>query len=591
MITMVSVGSSMRAFLKTHRIAIFLTIVVGIITGLPTILAPLALGSGYHGIPFLPLSDEYHYFARIQEILDGHWSNASTFLYEYKNMPTTMYAVNETLYAIPALILGIIPIVIASKFVLPAVLFFLSYLLLFRMFRKDDGGELTAIAAALFVVLGAEFVNYSYLMRIPTLWLFQESQWTRLVNPIVGAVQLTGFLILLWQGGDRKWRYAYIAAGVLLASMVGYIFTFALSLAILGALFVFALARREYDIAKKFFFVGCISTILDSLWWYVMLTTLGGEAGRLIATQSGMAFTHAPVLNKAVLAASVLFALFFCYTYFYLKDRGRIREWFFAASLLVGSWIAFNQQIITGREVWYPHFVQYTVPLCVLALISAGHLALHRHKLLWQVSMYALCVITLGYGILSVSSYASLGDMQYFAQNQSPAGYSPWLNMNAKKDCVVLVNVNDEYLEYEERLIPTFSHCNTYTVNDPVLAMTEERNEHNFLLQLQMRDIDIAHVRDYLVADQVDVRGHFYSDFSQAFGKGMEPWIVNRIDALTADYKAFVQVPLETNIKKYRADYLLSDGPLQEHLRRALPNLTLATTTQGYYLYTFPEAR
>ncbi|KKW30806.1 MAG: hypothetical protein UY74_C0031G0004 [Candidatus Kaiserbacteria bacterium GW2011_GWC2_52_8b] len=63
------------------------------------------------------------------------------------------------------------------------------------------------------------------------------------------------------------------------------------------------------------------------------------------------------------------------------------------------------------------------------------------------------------------------------------------------------------------------------------------------------------------------------------------------IDALTADYKAFVQVPLETNIKKYRADYLLSDGPLQEHLRRALPNLTLATTTQGYYLYTFPEAR
>ena len=579
----------MKHFFRTHRIAIFLAVIVGLITGLPTILTPVILGSAYHGIPFLPLSDEYHYLARIQDILDGHWSGGSTFLYEYKNLPSAVWPVNEALYAIPAFVFGIMPVVIASKFVLPAALFFLSYLFLLGVFKREDSSaQITAIAGALFIALGAEFVNYAYMSRVLTGGQIPiESLWTRLINPIVGAVQMTGFLIFLWKIWERGWRYSYIAAGIILASMIGYFFSFSLSLAILGTLFIFAFVRGERDIAKKFFLIGVISFVIDSPWWYTMIMSLGGTAGRLIATQNGMAFTHIPVLNKAVLVSTVLFALFFFYDRFYRNDLGNTRKWLFGLSLIVGCWIAFNQQVITGREVWYPHFVQYTVPLSVLALFIAGYMALHRHRLPWRVAMYALSAAILCYGLFSLTSVDNVYDLKYLAYIQPRAAFLMWFRDNAPKDCVVLVNANDPDHEEEERFIPAFSSCNSYVADDPVLSVTPERAEYDYLLRLQMMSMDTSHVRDYLMTQEGDVRGNFYADFAQAFGKGMDPWIIEKIDVLTEEYKDFVKTGLETHIMKYRADYILSQGPLSARLLRALPDLELVASTGSYDIYDF----
>ncbi len=581
----------MRNFLKAHRVAIFLAVVVGIITGLPTILAPLAINGAYHGIPFLPLNDEYHYLANIHEVLDGHVMNASTFLYEYKNLLPTTYPVNEWFYAIPALVFGITTVVTASKFILPALLFFLVYILVRSIFGKGENSELTAIAIGLFVTLGAAFVNYADMYRIIVgVKIPEESLWTRLVNPIMGALQLTGFLILLWKLWSREWRYAYIAAGVLLATTVGYFFTFCLSLAILGTLFLIALARREYDIVKNLFFVGGISIILDSPWWYAMFTTLQGDAGRLIATESGMTFTHAPVLNKALLAATFILVSFFSYTYFYLRDRQRIREWLFIASLIIGSWIAFNQQVVTGREVWYPHFVQYTVPLCMIAVIATAYLALQRYKFAWKVAMYTLCLITISYGLFSTTSYTEQSDLHYYTDMQSYAPAFSWLNENAPRDCVVLVS-DDTYRQEGELLIPALTHCNTYTVWDSLLAMTQERKLHDFLLIMQMRGIKPAEAESYLTTNWGDVRGSFYETYDQAFGHGVDPWVKGRIEYLKKEYSTFAKTDIETHIKEYRVDYLLSEGPLSPVLKKALPDISFVINADGYYLYSFPSAR
>lgn len=541
-------------------------------------------------MPFLPISDEYHYLANIREVLDGHLSATSVYLYEYKDLPTTWYPVNEWIYAAFAFVFGLIPVVVASKFVLPAALFLLSYILLYYMIGKSDAGKLTAIAGALFVALGAEFVNYSYLLAlvrdgIPA----SVSLWTRLVNPIAGAVQLAGFLVLLWCVWDEKWKYAHVAAGVLLALMVGYIFTFALSLAILGTLFLMALARHKYALARRLFYIGAISIVLDLWWWYAMFSVLGGEGGRVLATQSGMTFTHEPVLNKVLLAASILTAAFFLYARRIAKDRGNDRVWLLITSLLIGGWIALNQQVITGREVWYHHFVQYTVPLSALAVLVSAYLAFSRYAIIWKAAMYLMCLIMMSYSLFAISAYADPGSFDYYKRTVKFAPAFAWIQANSEKDCVVLVNPADEVWQYEEGFLPAFTHCNTYTVWDPLLAKTTERNLHNYLLRMQILGIEPEDAYDHMLKNWGVFRGFFYEEFSQAFADGVDPWVEARAAEVAKEYAEFVTTELDTHIKKYRADFMLSDGPVPDRILSQLPDLAFATSTNGYFIYAFTQ--
>ncbi len=576
-----------KAQLYTHRLAIFFSIMVGVFFVLPIILPAFVLGPQYHGILNLPLSDEDIYVVRIHEILDGHWSVASPFFYEYKDFPVAMYPINEWLYAIPAFIFGLSSVVIASKFVLPALLFLLTYACMSCVLgRRNDSVTIhTALAGALFVVLGAEFVIYQVVVAYVTGSAVGDIIWSRLVNPITGGVQLMAFLALLATTWNRGWRYAFIAAGVLLASMVGYFFSFGTALAVLGSLFLFGLLKREYDVARSLFWIGTISIVLDSWWWYRMLFTFGGEGGKAQAMMNGMFFTHAPVLNKAVFAATLLVGALFCYSYFYLKQREDIRTWIFVAALITGCWIVFNEQIITGREIWYYHFVQYTVPLCMISFITAGYLAFRRYVRAWMTAVIFISAFCTGFGLLSTQSYVK--EMSYVQSAQHYAGVFSWLTTHAPKDCVVLINPNNARREEYERVVPAYTSCNSYTAHYFWAGITKERIEHNFLLQLQMQGIESADINDYLKAHEDDIRTTFFTDWDQAFGHGEEQWITDRIDQLTKDYQGFIKVPLTRQIKKYRFDYLLSEGPLSKNLLRIMPEIEESVVIDGHYLYHF----
>ncbi len=584
----------MKEFLKTHRIAMLLTLFVGTVIGLPSILAPLAIGSAYLGIPFLPLSDEYFYMSRIREVLDGHlWTNAP-YVYEYKSLLSPTFPVNEWLYAIPALVFGLIPVVVASKFVLPALLFVFSYFLFLSVFRRDDETtRWSAIAGSLVIVLGTEFVNYSYVFGILDGTKYPiENGWTRLVNPVMGGVQLLAFLFLIAEVWNRGWRYAHIAAGIVLAGMVGYFFSFGLALSMLATLFLFALARKEYNVARALFTTGALSIFLDAWWWYKMLFSLGGEEGAALAMRNGMFFTHEPVLNKALLASTVVVGALFCYVYFFLRRREYIREYLFAFALVVAGWIAFNEQVITGRQVWHHHFMQYTVPMGVAAIIIAGYYTFRHLRYLWIFGTGSLATVCIAYGLYAVTAYTAPWDIDRHIHVQRAALYTTWFQQNAPKDCVVLANPNDIDVFDEERLIPTFSHCNTYTVDFVPFGITRERIEHNYLLQLRMRGVSAAGVREHLLGQGVWIRQYFSSDWHQVFGyeRGMEPWILDRIDRLTEAYQHFMKVPLETQIKKYRVDYILSEGPLPRKLLAELPDLKLVASPGMYRIYQFTES-
>jgi hypothetical protein len=318
-----------------------------------------------------------------------------------------------------------------------------------------------------------------------------------------------------------------------------------------------------------------------------MLFSMGGKEGIALAMKNGLFFTHTPVLNKALLTATVISGAFFGFAYFYLRQREQVREYLFASALLGGCWIAFNEQVITGREVWYPHFMQYTVPLGVAAIMITGYFAFRHLKYLWAVCVGVLCSICIVYGLYAVTAYTAPWDLDRLIQLQSAATYATWLDENTPKDCVVLANPNDTDLYDEERLIPTFSHCNTYTVDFVPFGITSERVEHNYLLQLRMRDIGANDIRTYLMGQEGWIRGLFPSDWHQTFGHGMEPWVLDRIGSLSKDYQSFVKVPLETQIKKYRVDYVLSEAVLSQKLLTQMPDLKMIASPGGYHIYSF----
>ena len=157
-----------RLFAVRHTWGIICALIVGAITVLPSILAPIALGNDYRGIQFLPLNDEETYRARIHEVLDGHWRVASPVFYEYKNVHSLIPSINEFFYALPAYIFGLSFVMIASKFIFPILIFFLAYLLIIQITEAvepagNNRPRWDAIAGGLLVIFYFEFIDYQFI--------------------------------------------------------------------------------------------------------------------------------------------------------------------------------------------------------------------------------------------------------------------------------------------------------------------------------------------------------------------------------------------------------------------------------------------
>ncbi len=575
----------MQTALFRHRYALACAFFVGFVCALPTIIAPLMLGERYQGIQYSYLDDEDIYRARIHEILDGYPTVASPYFYEYKKTSVVVASLNEWLYALPAFVLGLDVTIVLYKFLLPALLFWLVYLLVRRLLGEEDSllTALTAIVAALVVTLGVDFVDYHYVFSLFGGASPRPILWTRPVNPVVGAVEVFGFLLLLWEVVARKRRFAHIFAGLLLAAMVGYFFSFGISAAILASLGGLMLLQKEYNVFRKLVGVGLVALAASSWYWLGIFSSVGGVEGRALALRNGMFFTHMPVLNLVLLAATILVMGSYLYAHFAKRDEAFTREWIFLVALLSGSWLAFNQQVITGREIWYQHFVQYTVPLSVVAVLVASFHTWRRFvPRLWIVGLCLVGLASLVYGLFTATQFTPrLAD---FARMQESALPMAWLREHASDECVVLIKADNKELE---RLIPAYTKCNTYITTYTFSGVPAERILHDYLVELRMKDINLTSLRAYLLAHESDVRENFFTDWKELYTSGVDPWFLGEVDMIERAYTQFVKGDFGQELRKYRIDYVISRGPLPSQILGQLPELQFVTTTGAYAVYSF----
>lgn len=558
---------------QRHGVALICAFFIGAVCVAPHVLAVRALGDAYRGIPFLYVDDEEIYLARMQEIADGHPTVGSAFFYEYKDMPAVQQPIGEWIYVIASKASGLsLPqTLVAAKFVLPAILFLLAYVLLLRMLPVGPLQRVGAILGGVLVILGFD-------IGAPL------SVWTRPVNPIIGGIGVFGFLLLLWEALERRSRVMSVFAGVLLGGLVFYFFAWGIAVSVTAVLFGLYLLRKDWPRLQNLAVVLLASLISSSWYWYGALSSMGGAEGRVFAMRNGMFFTHAPLLNKTLLAALAIFLI----GSWWLVHREGWKKlfaepwWLWCVSLLIGGLAALNQQILTGREIWPYHFVQYTKPFVNLVLVTV--LVRVVPARFWKLTFAGCVLLSLyifGRAAFAVSDYQPL--LPDFQTRQEETGLYTWLNENEPKDCVAVSMEEEEHLD---RYISAYTHCNVYFSTMMFSGVPMERVRHNFFMHMRLLGVRAADAEAYMLTNPHHVRSAFFDNWKTVFETGVNDWLTSHINQLVPAYAEFLKQDAATQLRQYRADVLISKDPLSVEERQLWKAQNEPIQTGGYFLYT-----
>ncbi len=559
--------------IQKHLFAIVVALLVGLASLLHYGLLRNAMGSSYDGIIYSSSADDYVYLTRIHEVLDGHPLLGSALYHEYKDQLPVVLPFGEYFYAFPAYITGFggDAVLIYAKFLFPVLLFLVIYGLFLSLVGEASwDARFGAVAVSLLIVLGYELVDVRFIMDL-FLGNFKGDRplWvTRPVNPITGLLLLFGGLSLLL----RVTKHPRAMYGGLLALFLicasSYVFSFAI-LTVVALLWGFFLWKRGGSGSRpaRVVWGGACAGLLVLI-PYISFTSalLTGDEGKSFALRNGMFFSHMPIINKFLLAISLVYA---CGVWFWQRRRRNQEDAFpvrrglaFGGVLLLASWIAFNQQILTGRTIWPAHFVQYTIPIGFFVTFSLLFIVFRPYMpRLWRGMMIGVALVSVLVGTLPQRpTHASL---QGAIRQQVFFPLLSFLNSTASRDCVVLTQSAEV-----ERLVPAYTGCNLYApLGWNFSGVPLDRVRFNYLVALRLRGVTEVTVADYLLLRTDELRGIFFRDWIDLFGHGEEEWISDLRISLGEEYKTFLKLDFMTELARYRLDYLVADQEIPQAVK------------------------
>jgi len=607
--------NAIKFFLKKHYLAFILALLVGLIYFTPHIIGIIALGSNYQGIPLMGTDNEDAYLFRMQEILDGYPILGSPVFFEYKNEWPMMPPIGEMVYTIPSFLLriNIVNILTASKFILPFVLFLLIYFLIYN-FTKDSSvfsSKINAVTGALVVTLGCDLVDYR------SLWLFVSGNkipesfllWDRPVNPILGGIFLFSFLLCLWSivKDNRLKKTLIFLASIFFSLMIGsYFFSWGMALSITGALGAIFLMQKRYKEVLNLIYIIILTIFLTLPFWYFSWQASKSPFYKDSVLQTGLFYTHEPLINKVLLATFLFFILLFIPTIIkkiiliYKKEQklfqtfnlSQLDDWqSFSLSFIFGVFIAFNQQIITGMTIWPFHFVQYSIPLSIVVVMVLLYKVIkERCWNLWRYLVFFMVIFSLGLGIyVQVGAYQH--NFNHFQDSQKYKSALDWLNKQ-KKDSVVLVREPKEGRYELNNFVLSFTHCNVYASYWRFSLMPQERIYHNLLVNTRLQGVSSKNIESYLEENRGEVIGKLASCWKELFkvkqfSDIQTTDLEEKLKKFTKDYKEFMERNFEDELREYRLDYILSVGELNEKVKFQLPSIQKVFEGDGLFIYSF----
>ncbi len=460
------------SFVRSHRPFVTLLCIVLVLTTIPVLNIYVVIGDAWQGI--IPTFTDELNFARVQNVGEGHLTNGSNYYLEHSDgLPLVVFG-GAWLNAIP-LWMGVpFNTALMLNFILWSILFAVALYWLLRQFSISPW---LSVGITVFLYIQ----QYTHIWRpinlqpvYPFLFLFYAS------------------VLLLIRGQNR--RNILFAGGMFGIMFYLFAYLWQIALITLGLLLLYAIARKNWVLAKATFSSSLIGVLIGSpvplymLWLSYTSPYFWESMGRL-----GLVNTHLP-MGEVIYSGGwigivlLLFFILFYWVRSLWQDSGFHTQALFVTITGLALWIMQGSNLITGKQLETgEHVSRFIYPWVVLVVVVLGRILWVRRsefpKALRFLVVIFLAALSLGsiYSLrthFAMSSFASPGEYRELWQTQQLyAGPFSWLNENEREPVVVWSDPHD----YLASVLPIFTKhftLNTYFGMLELLSDEEVRERY-----------------------------------------------------------------------------------------------------------------
>jgi hypothetical protein len=347
----------------THRsrvLALVIALAISAVYGLPQL---LYFADG-HPDALIHTTDESPYFARVQEVMDGHWRVSDPYLWETKTRPAIVpYAPELLLGSIgKALGLDIDTLVILVRSIAPASL---AIAIMWFAFLVTQSVGWSILSAAVVLLEPGSYYSQPFHYLTSLVGSPDSSRlqllYQRFHNPVVLLIPCVLALAGIFRALHTQQRSAIYLAGMLLG-LNFYTQVFYWTFLYAGLCVLLVIERRNRERVRVVFWVALLGLAWGSLALVDQVLRTQAMEGQDLLTRGGLLVqTRAPInlLPKAFLLATIAFALF-------TRPRDLAYKWLL--SCLAGGYVLLNQNLITGREIQNYHFNYANAVVLIVAM-------------------------------------------------------------------------------------------------------------------------------------------------------------------------------------------------------------------------------
>lgn len=454
--------------IKEHRIAIVLSVLIGIIFLLPHLLIPLLQDDSKNYSPLVVKGvdarsvDEVFYAAYVQEAAEGHLLPRSNVL-EWKDKSILSHAGAP----FPSLILGVLSLFLGgvvntyifSYFFFTALSSLLTYIFTYLLTKNKI---LSLIAPPLL------FFSPTYMFKFFNDQIVQPISYFSRFYPVLVDFPIFAFTLLaiFWLLQKKEWKFALLSGilGGLLFYTYFYYWTF--YLVFIGLMCFLYLIKKDWALLKKLTMSCFLTLTIGATFFLNSLDT--------IANQTEILNRLNAIIGRSPDWPITLFLFCFLVLLMYVQSKfsentkeERQTRHYFLLILILASIVVMNVQLIMGYTINPRHWLTTAIwPILVLAGLyilnfAVGMMANKRERLKqsFKLSIFLFIGLLLLFGIIWQVTF-SYNTHSVYSLSDSRLELFEWLNYNTAKDEVVL-SVSSEMI----LLVPIYTHNNNFIPN------------------------------------------------------------------------------------------------------------------------------
>ncbi len=493
------------------------------------------------------------YHAVVKEAIEGG-SPWNAVLAEGKAYPYPVPDLAEKIMAIPGRILGMEAqsVLLFWRFVLIAFLAFVIYCVTERL-ESSRGLAFFAAGTSVF------FAPFLYSLAHPIMALLGLSPsmpftiYDRPVHPQFEAPFIWLFLYFATSAmlEPKKKRNAVIAGLVLGLLAHTYFWAWTFCVSALAVLALIAIVSRSRIVISRVAIAATLGLLIAApkIVSLVRFTFFGNDSSyaERMAAYSVHLFASW-TFNLPVVLALALFIWRRRFASLWVRT--------FVSAGLGGSFIALNQQVVTGISIQPDHYVQLitaSFSLWVFVWIAWTFMRSWRPIALRMAVIAALIIGVASAFIFQYRSYVA--HREYTEDLQPFSEIATWLNANAAPQSVVFAN------QQTGLLVPIYTNQNLWW-HFYALAVpsSRERIEHAAFTWFRLFGVEPQNLR--LLAERQPVDFSQYFTLSTIYEQRID-FINRNIEGIVSRYRKFTnEKTIPEALREYRVDYVLVDKKL-----------------------------